>query len=415
MVTLKNLVNKRNVNLFLLVIFTFNTIFIPYDTFELKMLSFFLLLLINIKDIFTIRENDEVFVFIFGFVLTSFNILASIFLTKGNLYANIQQGYAPYILLLYPIIKKSFISYEKIMITFLKWLSYLIVLTILLDLLNIIPLYSNSLMMWYHYSENAMIGKGVMFSLRYMIFIKTTPMLVISIPYLINNKKYLSSFATLIALVFSGTRANLLIGVVVFAFCVVCELYKRCSKEFFTKLLVIFGVIIFIIIFKYKLIHFVIQMFANKASNDSVRNTILNTIFASWAEKPISLFTGAGYTGMIYDLARCEYTYTVELSYWNLLRQIGLIPFLLVMIMYLFPIYYLIKSKANINYVVAYIGYLIIAYTNPLLYTSTGLVVLLFMYYICFIFYKNNTNIKSYSFIRIIINLNKTMLKKIGW
>ena len=156
-------------------------------------------------------------------------------------------------------------------------------------------------------------------------------------------------------------------------------------------------------------------MFANKASNDSVRNTILNTIFASWAEKPISLFTGAGYTGMIYDLARCEYTYTVELSYWNLLRQIGLIPFLLVMIMYLFPIYYLIKSKANINYVVAYIGYLIIAYTNPLLYTSTGLVVLLFMYYICFIFYKNNTNIKSYSFIRIIINLNKTMLKKIGW
>lgn len=394
--------SKRIINIFLLTVFTFNCVFIPYDTFELKMISFFLMLILNVKDIFCISENDEVIIFLFGFLLTSFNIIVSIILAKGSIYSNIQQGYAPYIMLLYPIIKKSKIPFEKIIIPFLKGLVYLVVLTVVLDLLNILPLYSNKLMTWYHYSENGMIGKGTVFAVGYMIFIKTTPMLIVLIPFLINKKDYISCVFTLITLIVSGTRANMIVGVFVLCLCVMYEIYKNCDKRLFIKIISILFIILLFIIIKTGVIDFVIQMFVNKASNDSIRYSILETILNSWKNKPLDFFIGSGYTAKLYDVARNQYTYTVELSYWNLLRQVGFLPFLLIMLMYLLPVIFFIKSKANLNYVIAYVGYLIIAYTNPLLYTSTGLVTLLFIYYMCFIYYKNNEKIKNYRFIEII-------------
>ena len=74
----------------------------------------------------------------------------------------------------------------------------------------------------------------------------------------------------------------------------------------------------------------------------------------------------------------------VEVSYWNLLRQVGLVPFLAFMTMYIYPVVKLIKENRHWAYAAAFIGYLAICYNDPLLYSTTGNTVLLFMYCLCF-------------------------------
>ena len=397
---LKKYLDKYRLNCILLIIFTFNCVFIPYDTFRLKLISLALLLCFNIKDVFSPKETDEWITFIFGFLLTSINIILSICITKGNYYTNLQLGYVPSILLLYTIIKRNKIPYEKILIPFLIALTYLIVVTVVLDILGIIPFYSNKLMLWYYYSGNGMVGKGTNFVLGYMMFIKTTPMLIILIPYLVNKRYYLNALLCCIALILSGTRANMLIGAAVFIFCMIYNLYKKYPKKIFFKYFIAFVVILVIGAAILNVPHIIIQIFMKKAHNDTVRSTILTSIIDTWKSNPFKFITGAGYSSKFFNTARGEYSTIVELSYWNLLRQVGIVSFIFIMVMFITPLIYFIKSKQNINYVIAYLGYLIGAYTNPLLFTTTGITVLLFMYYMCFLYYKNDEIINDWKLLK---------------
>lgn len=380
----KYILNKTIINNLLVVVFTFNCIFIPYDNFELKMISLILLFIINFKDYLDFTSKDEFIIFLFGLILTTFNIIYSIILTSGNIFINVQQGYAPYILLLYPILKKNKIPFDKIFITLLKFLSYFIVGMVILDLLGIVTIYENNLLMWYHESQNAMIGKGNVFDFGYMMFIKTTPMIIVSIPFFIKNKQWMNSLVACLAMILSGTRANFLVAISVFIICIIFYLYNKFDKRKFELIFFVFFISILIILFKIDFFNFLKEMFISKADNDAIRQTSLNSMIIEWKANPISFFIGSGYSSEFYDIGLGKYTYITELSYWNLLRQVGLISFSFIMAMFLCPVYYLLKYRKFITIAIAFLGYLAIAYTNPLLYTSTGLCTLLFMYYFCF-------------------------------
>ena len=87
-------------------------------------------------------------------------------------------------------------------------------------------------------------------------------------------------------------------------------------------------------------------------------------------------------TSSFYNIAYNSYTVLVELSYWNLLRQLGLFLFVLAMYMFLKPLFSVAKNKNTRVLSFGYISYLIVAYTNPLLYSSTGFCALLIMLYL---------------------------------
>ena len=75
-------------------------------------------------------------------------------------------------------------------------------------------------------------------------------------------------------------------------------------------------------------------------------------------------------------------TYTTEWTYLELLRGYGLFAFLILAVM-LWPIFKLYKMRRNRNVaamMMAYIVYLVIAGTNPLLISSTGMLIILTIY-----------------------------------
>lgn len=371
---------KKSTNIVLIVLFAISAIFVPADPLEIKKISLVILLIFNCISFLKINEKDEKIIFGFGFILTSLTIVLSICLT-GQLYQNISIGYCGYILLLYFSIKKNNIDFVKIVIKILMLLAYFISIMALLDILGIIPMYSNNFLMWFHKSGNAMIGKGNHLAIGYCIFMKASPMLFLSLTYFFAKKNYVHAFVTCFALILSGTRANI---IMCFAVVWLCFFYNSREQK---KRIIYLGVTligVLVLLIDGRVVNMVVDMFARKAGGDSIRSDILMGIFDVWKENPLSFFTGSGFSAMFYNPGRDAFEYNVELSYWNLLRQVGIVPFVAFMIMYLYPIIRMLKNRENILVVFGYCAYLIIAYTNPLLYSSTGLTTLLFMYCICF-------------------------------
>lgn len=246
--------------------------------------------------------------------------------------------------------------------------------------------------MWMYSTENANIGKGPGYLLGYYIFIKTTPMLLLALGYMAERKRYLICTMILVALVLSGTRANAALGVLVFGLSLILAEKNNTKKALIIIVVIILGFYIFIgqeMFLKY------MTYSASKIGSDLVRAGTLESILDSWKKSPFSLFFGQGYTSTFYNMGRMEWNSDVELAYWNLLRRVGLGCFILMMIGYLYPIRWMIKTKKNIVLAFAYLMYLVGAYINPLLYTSTGVTVLLFMYCVAFIEYDEKLESSS--------------------
>ena len=363
----------------LLFVFIFNVVFIPNDTLDLKIISLLILLTISIPQIINVRTKDEKIVVFFGLFLTAFTILWSIFLTR-NIIVNISMGYPGFILLLYLYIKRKKVNFGKILISTLTAMAYFVVFIALLDILKIYELTTNPLIMWFAETSNAMVGKGPDLPIYYMIFMKTSPLMFLSLIYCLQSHKYISSIITAIALILSGTRADIIM-VIGTIFIYACFLQKNRDARKFSILFSIF--ILLVVVIDGRVIDAFIDIFTRKAGSDAVRTGHLDGMIAFWKENPIKIFTGAGYSSQFYSFGTNSYLSSVELSYWNLLRQLGIILFAVMMVMYLYPALKLLRARKCYSQVLAYCVYLIIAYTNPLLYSSTGMIIMLYMYWLC--------------------------------
>ena len=150
-------------------------------------------------------------------------------------------------------------------------------------------------------------------------------------------------------------------------------------------LICIAGTLLVIYVFyRYNVLGLIERMFEKKVESDSIRSIEMQSLIQVWKDDPIRLITGQGFSATFYNAVTQTNEVAVEWSYVNLLRQIGLIPFTLMMIMFLKPIETAIRNKRNYSVVVGYLGYLAVAATNPLLYTSTGMLALLLMTYVAY-------------------------------
>lgn len=99
-------------------------------------------------------------------------------------------------------------------------------------------------------------------------------------------------------------------------------------------------------------------------------------------EHPDYLLLGQGPGTAFYSQGFHRMTYTTEWTYLELLRGYGLFAFLILAVM-VWPIFKLYKMRRNRNVaamMMAYIVYLVIAGTNPLLISSTGMLIILTIY-----------------------------------
>lgn len=218
-----------------------------------------------------------------------------------------------------------------------------------------------------------------------MMFYKTSPLLMFPLSYylfkiLIEKKKkrlflnILILIAIVITLFISGTRANILsLGLIIF-FYFLFYIYRK-SKPLF--LVTGFG---FALLFV-----FAASLLGNVLlSRSEVSNMVKFGHLISYVEHFSTnwsiLFFGQGLGSRFYSSGFQSLTSVTELTYFELVRVWGFPITLMFVAILLIPLVVELKSRRISHLFIAYIAYLFIAGTNPLLLSSTGMLVLVYVF-----------------------------------
>jgi len=365
----------KKVNIFLIVFFLINVVFIPNDTFSMKKASFILLIFLNIPCFFQFKDRDDFFFLLYGFLFPTYTIIKS-WLMVGNLSGNFMEGFSGYMFLIYFIIKRHGIDYETILMKILMAMAWFMVLMAILDFTHIRPTLSNPLLMWFQYTDNGMIGRGSNHAFGIIYFMKSSPLLLLALPYQIKRNKPIQAAVAFFALLLSGTRANVLLAVMVLF---TCYIYKDKNPKRKALLIVLEIAAVAVVVIGTDVVQKMIDVFVMKADGDNIRSLTMKSIIDVWKDEPIKFLTGSGYASNFYSQGRKEFVNTVELSYWNLLRRVGILSFLAIMYMFLKPLRQ-IRMETIICF--GYIAFLAVAYVDPVLFSSTGISAVLYMYYL---------------------------------
>ena len=190
---------------------------------------------------------------------------------------------------------------------------------------------------------------------------------------MIDEKNVPMTLIACIGLIVSGTRANVII------------LLAYLSYRFFfynkkkSKIKVLLSVLfIAVIVFNFPTIIDAFTDIMNKKGSlksDAIRGGLMNSYKSIFSNVKILLF-GMGYSAAFYNYGTQSYAIAGEYSYLELIRQVGIICFALFMMFIIYPLI----SKIDNSKKFVYIGYLIIAYTNPLLFSSTAFAAYIYMY-----------------------------------
>ena len=385
--------SRKNLSLVLVVLYLFNAIFLPNDTFFVKKASFILVILINIdiiiKKLFSFKELplEEKIVFVFALFLPIYTILKSIILT-GNVLENIMIGYSGAILLLFFIVDAYDIDFSNLFITISFSLAIFIILIALLDYLNVLSIYSNPVVKWMKKTENSFISKRSYNLFDYYIFIKSSPLLIMALGLLIDKRKYILSLVVLIALFLSGTRGNFIFGLLTFVIGLLLVVKQKKQRLVVLCLLLLGFVYVFVI---KGVFNSFINLTKAKSFGDNYKISTAKIIIDTWKNNPLSFFIGQGYSSTFYNYVIDQWISETEISYFNLLRRVGVFCFVLMMYCFFKPFFTSVKNRAITPAIVGYGAYFMGAFFNPLLYYSTGITVLLSAYVYVYIDKRPNS------------------------
>ena len=96
---------------------------------------------------------------------------------------------------------------------------------------------------------------------------------------------------------------------------------------------------------------------------------------------PNNFLFGTGWGSFFFNAGRDAMNNTSELSYLEIIRNGGIFELLLLCFFWFMPIRRIWHCKEKRYVVVAYVGYLIIAGTNPLLLSTTAFLMYLYVYW----------------------------------
>lgn len=227
-----------------------------------------------------------------------------------------------------------------------------------------------------------------------MLYYKTSPLLIFPLSYYLHQLliqkrrdrlfiKIAFIISLIITLFLSGTRANLVVLFLILIFYLGYFLYKN-TKALFILFCFLGG------LFSIYGISIVTGLLFNPyEESNMVKYGHLVSYFEYFSNNSLQFIFGQGLGGSFYSSGFNTYTNTTELTYFEMVRVWGLpITFLFLFIL-MIPIYYEIKTKKITPIIIAYIAYLFIAGTNPFLLSSTGMIVLVYVFSDTFLNKKN--------------------------
>ena len=373
--------------LYIFLSFLFVNIIDPTNTiFKMKYFIFvgFIILstiyLLKTKDIFKVEK--DLFFLMFCFITIP---IYGVFIGFVRLYDDYSLAIPfIYLTLVFFIVKINFDTslYRKIMFT----ISIVALVNIfVLAVLIYFPATFVDLKGFFDEHQNVvMFARRELFGLEaYMIYHKTSSLLILPLLYfffcLLKDKRlfdFLLTCLILIGIVLSGTRANIIISL--FGMVLLLFHFLLINKKYIKSLLIMLIILIgFVYIFD-KLI----LAFDFEEAGNSIKLLHIESILNSMNNYTI-LF-GQGIGSQYYDIASDKLVFLTEVTYFEMFRIFGAVGFLLFFnILIVMPFYFFIKIvdlrlKPYLYY--SYFLYLVIASSNPLLFSTTGMIVLVIIY-----------------------------------
>lgn len=368
---------KVRINHIVLFLFLAICMFFPGDPYNLKLAALAVLLIINAGDIIEkIGCAQYRVVLYFGFMFPIATMIQSSLLTS-NIGAAISGAYSMVILLLLIPIVEQDIDYKRQVLILLKTMAVVTLLIAFADIIGVFNVNGPNFIRnsFYAYGMGLM-GKSPAYSSYYRIFFKASPLLVILLDDAISRRDIKWMILSFGALWFSGTRANVFSALIIFFF-----RYMVWNTGGITKIkkLLMATAMLAVVVLSFSRIYSGIagQMNTSGAvASDLVRQGEIQSYLEVFSN-PVRLLFGYGFGSAFYNYGRASLDLTSELSYFEMIRCVGLVfavPF------FGFVLYPIISSAVKPEYKLSYICYLIIAATNPLLFSSTAMVMYIFLY-----------------------------------
>lgn len=372
------IIKKKTINELLISAFVIISVIFPGDIYSLKKILFSSICIVNAKLIISslARKRNGILAF-FGFVFPTILFLYSLLMTV-NIVVAFSRSFAAYMFLLIFIVKQYKIDFEKILIKSITLIAFATVTLALLDLAGLINVntgfFRNEIM--YGYGLGLM-GKSSLYPFYYKIFFRTSSLLVILLFKKFNDSKYFITLLTLVALIISGTRANVLFPLF---FLVAYYVFDTGNKSKLIRYAFVATAIACTIIFSGVIIQNFNEAFIVRGEvSDTVRQGHIEGIKELITSDPWIILKGSGMGSEFYSYGRDAYVSSIEWSYIDLWRQMGFLFFFLFLVFITLPLFY--KHEVGNYKKYAYITYLCIAATNPLLFSSTSYLVFIYMYY----------------------------------
>jgi hypothetical protein len=381
----KYLLNPDKILSFLISVFVIVLIIDPTNTIlKVKNIVFLLLVGYSILLYPRLKVNAICTILaVYAVVVISF-IIGNILTYKFNygFSLGVLKGFSPLVLLFwidkYKIINKFlFPSVVICFIVIFTFLSFLYVPT----LANFIHKFSTTHDLTIIMSRRSFLGVPFL-----SLFYKSSPLLIIPasiFSYRLFNKKgtkctdFIIMSLILITLFLGGTRANMLAALLI----VLVNLLIWLSRSTLGKLIIIPMFAVFITAFS---VIIILLMSDKNESSIKIKYADLDSYSELIAKHPTVLLFGQGAGSQFYSFGRNKMVEQTELSYLEIFRMFGLIGAIIIIMLFVFPLYIILKKRKILKYwipmFVGYLLYLFVGGTNPFLLGSTGMLVLLAAY-----------------------------------
>jgi hypothetical protein len=218
-----------------------------------------------------------------------------------------------------------------------------------------------------------------------MLFYKASPILVITLSYLMFDLlikkekksriiKIILSSSIVFTLFLSGTRANILSAILILVIYLYWFVYRN-SKYSFVLLTYIFCFSLILIIPS-----FIKVFFDPTEASNHIKSGHLKSYFDLFGNDPVQLIFGHGIGSSFFSNGLNKFVDVSELTYFEIIRIWGIVIASMFFVILCIPIVMEIIRKKFDYLFIGYISYLFICWTNPLLLSSTGMIVLVLVY-----------------------------------
>lgn len=201
------------------------------------------------------------------------------------------------------------------------------------------------------------------------IFYRTAPVILFAMSYyLYNEKKGYKLFATIsfLGLLFTGSRTPMLAALSLFLLYLADRVKNTRIK-----------VILFVLMSSALIVLVLLLLGETTEESNMVKFGNVLSYFEALSNTPDLIF-GEGLGSTFYAMGRSEWVTHSELTYLDLIRIYGLPVALIFISIVFYPVLYAFTKKMELTYnryFVAYTLYMVVAGTNPLLLSSTGMCV----------------------------------------